>query len=451
MTEFFRDPEVFASLREQVLPELIASARTHGRELRIWSAGCATGEEPYSLAIALCEALGDELAQFSVRIFATDVDAQAIAFARRGIYPPSALLGIPSALKERYFLATEGGWVVAPTLRSLVIFGDHDLGQRAPFPDMDLVLCRNVLIYFTTDLQTRALQLCAYALRDGGYLVLGQAEAVAPLAELFEPMEGKVKIFRRHGERILVPPRRPRSLMSLAPLSEEWLAAQPERQPGPRALALVPSRAQGLPVAGASPNTLEVQLRTGTTRERLGTLLLSLSSGVVVIDRQYDVQVINSAACQLLGIYRPAIGNDLLHLVERVPIEPLRSALDAALRLAPSQSAQQPAQTITLPTTDSEPHATVQITLYPVAASLSSPAIGGATGDTAASTMQSPPAVEAAILLVSAGAPLSSSVSPTTTAPGLERRSNHPPQHSVVRLSPAKPPVYARWRQRIER
>jgi len=418
VTEFFRDPEVFTALREHVLPELITSAR--GRELRIWSAGCATGEEPYSLAITLCEALGDELAQFSVRIFATDVDAQAIAFARRGIYPPSALLGMPSALKERYFLATEGGFAVAPKLRSLVIFGDHDLGQRAPFPDMDLVLCRNVLIYFTTDLQTRALQLFAYALRDGGYLVLGQAEAVTPLADLFAPMEGNLKIFRRHGERILVPPRRPRSLMPLAPLSQEWLTAQPERQAEPRALTLVPSRAQGRSVAGPPLDAPEAWPRLGTSRERLGTLLLSLSTGVVVIDRQYDVHIINSAACQLLGVYRPAIGNDLLHLVERVPIEPLRSALDAAFRprLETSQSVQLLPQTVTLPTTEGASRATIQITVYPAAAPLSSPAVGGAAGVTTASAAQSPPAVEAVLLLVSTGPLLSSVASQTTITPG---------------------------------
>ncbi len=420
VTEFFRDPEVFTALREQVLPDLIADARTRGQELRIWSAGCATGEEPYSLAIALCETLGDELAQFSVRIFATDVDEQAIAFARRGIYPPSALLGIPSGLKERYFLATEGGFAVAPKLRSLVIFGDHDLGQRAPFPDMDLVLCRNVLIYFTTELQIRALQLFAYALRDGGYLVLGQAEAITPLADLFAPMEGKLKIFRRHGERILVPPRRPRSLMPLAPLSQAWLGAQPERQPEPRALTLVPSRAQGRSVVGPPLDAPEAWPRLGTSRERLGTLLLSLSTGVVVIDRQYDVHIINSAACQLLGVYRPAVGNDLLHLVERVPIELLRSALDAAFRplLETSQSVQLLPQTVALPTTEGASRATIQITVYPAAAPLSSPAVGGAAGDTTASAAQSPPAVEAVLLLVSTGPLLSSVASPTTITPG---------------------------------
>ena len=185
VTEFFRDPELFDVLRERVLPDLIAQARARDNELRIWSAGCATGEEAYSLAILVAEALGDELEQFQVRIFATDLDDEAVAFARRGIYPARRSPVCPRRSSPAISSQLDGDYEVTKQLRGLVIFGQHDLGQRPPFPRIDLVLCRNVLIYFTPELQARALQLFAFALRDGGYLALGKAETARPLERLF--------------------------------------------------------------------------------------------------------------------------------------------------------------------------------------------------------------------------------------------------------------------------
>ncbi|HEV7216536.1 MAG TPA: chemotaxis protein CheB, partial [Chloroflexota bacterium] len=146
VTEFFRDGDLFSHLRDVLLPELIATARQQGRGLRCWSAGCATGEEPYSLAILIADLLGDALEQANVRIFATDLDAEAVAFARRGAYPESALAGLPPDLVARHFTHQGDAYVIKKRVRSLIIFGQQDLGLRAPFPDIDLVLCRNVLI-----------------------------------------------------------------------------------------------------------------------------------------------------------------------------------------------------------------------------------------------------------------------------------------------------------------
>ncbi|MGN6699128.1 MAG: CheR family methyltransferase, partial [Thermomicrobiales bacterium] len=123
----------------------------------------------------------------TVRIFATDLDEEAIAFARRGVYALSALTSMPEELIARYFTQLDGSFEIKKRVRSLVVFGQHDLAQRAPFPRIDLVLCRNVLIYFTPELQRRTLQLFAYSLRDSGYLVLGKAETNAPLAEYLRP------------------------------------------------------------------------------------------------------------------------------------------------------------------------------------------------------------------------------------------------------------------------
>ena len=323
VTEFFRDPKLFAALRDEVLPELIADKRTEkmGNELRIWSAGCATGEEAYSLAILVAEALGEQLTQFTIHIFATDLDEEAVAFARRGVYPAVALANVPEELRSRYFTRLDGSYEVTPQLRRLVIFGQHDLGQRAPFPHIDLVLCRNVLIYFTPELQQRALHLFAFALRSGGYLALGKAETVRPLETYFAPAHEHLKLYRRQGDRVM-PPIARRTVGGLQ------LRTHQTHQPKPHV---------------AVEQTMEHSIRNGATSfrsigERLGNLILESAVGVVVVDRQYDIQIINSAAIRLLGIFTAAIGKDLIHLLETVPATSLRAAIDAAFQLPTSRN-----------------------------------------------------------------------------------------------------------------
>ena len=314
VTDFFRDADLFSNLREQVLPRLIDEARQRGNELRLWSAGCATGEEAYSLAILVSELLGQELEQFAVRVFATDLDAEAVAFARRGIYPGSALKDVPPALRDRYFSPLESAWEVRKQLRGMVIFGHHDLGQRAPFPRIDLVLCRNVLIYFTPELQRRSLQLFAFALREGGFLVLGKAETSSPLPEHFTLVHPRLKVFRRHGERVLIPPSR---IHAVAPNPSTASASANRLVLGSveRDLARAHARQIGAPSGS----------------ERAEEVLLDLPFGVVVVDRTYDMQIINAAARRMLGIHGPALGEDVIHLAHRALREPLRDAVDAVL------------------------------------------------------------------------------------------------------------------------
>jgi two-component system CheB/CheR fusion protein len=218
VTEFFRDAELFSYLRDHVLPELIAEARNHDNELRFWSAGCATGEEAYSLAILVSDLLGEDLDRFNVRIFATDLDNDAVTFARRGIYPASTLANVPQDMVDRYFTRVNGEFEIRKQVRALTVFGQHDLGQRAPFPRIDVALCRNVLIYFTTELQKRALQLFAFSLRDNGFLVLGKAETTSPLGEYFALEHPQLKIYRRQGDRILIPLARIRDTAPILPI-----------------------------------------------------------------------------------------------------------------------------------------------------------------------------------------------------------------------------------------
>jgi two-component system, chemotaxis family, CheB/CheR fusion protein len=311
VTEFFRDRDLFEHLRDSVIPTLISEARERDNELRIWSAGCATGEEAYSLAMLVADALGDELESFHVRIFATDVDADAIAFARRGVYPEASVAALPAELVERHFVAGPDGYEVRKAIRGITVFGQHDLGSRAPFPRVDLALCRNVLIYFTTELQRRALQLFAFALRDGGFLVLGKAESTTPLADYFVLAHPRLKVYRRQGERVLIPPTRIRDLPPIA------APARSGRRAGWIDSTLARSRDAGRPSSAA---------------EKAENLLLRLPIGVVVVDGKYDIQSINGQARRLLAIHGAAIGNDLVHLVPAAASEPCRNVIDGTFR-----------------------------------------------------------------------------------------------------------------------
>jgi len=316
VTEFFRDPDLFEHLRNDVVPEVIQQARKRGNEIRIWSAGCATGEEAYTLAILISEALGGALDHFNVRIFATDADADAVAFARRGIYPASALEHVPEDLLARYFTKDDDSYQIKKIVRTLTVFGQHDLGGRAPFPNIDILLCRNVLIYFTPELQRRTLLMFAYSLRMGGYLVMGKAETPSLIGDLFAPLDKHFKVFGRVGDRVMMPPSRP-----------------PEPPPpAPPALrhATGTLRTTGLTLPRGQP---EVQ-RVRATAERF---LLRLPIGIVVVDRRYDIQMINSAARLYLSIHSAAIGEDLIHIAQGIPQQRLRTAVDTAFRTgAPS-------------------------------------------------------------------------------------------------------------------
>jgi two-component system CheB/CheR fusion protein len=406
VTEFLRDPAVYAFLRERILPDLLAHARSRGApyELRIWSAGCSTGEEPYSVAILLAELLGPDALQYTMRIFATDVDADAVAFARRGRYSTAALASVSQGLRARYFTPIEGGFEIVKAIRGMVIFGEHDLGQRAPFPRMDLVLCRNVLIYFTEELQRRVLQLFAFSLLDGGYLVLGNAESAGALSSYFGQVHPHFKVYRRQGERALVPPL-PLGGRRRGAAAESPLLGEPV--PSRAALRLLPHSpppAEGSPSlqehgATAAGELLDYGPRVHTPRERFAEQILGLPMGVVVVDRNYDVLTINSAAYTLLDIYRPAIGKDFLHLAERVPTKPLRAAIDQLFAVPTLPSGSDAGSMVSLQL-ELEPRAPIeppneqhqqrlQITGYPYARTMVAPS-GNAV-----------PAVEAVVLFFS--------------------------------------------------
>jgi two-component system CheB/CheR fusion protein len=304
VTEFFRDPKLFDYLRVSVLPELLAEARRERRELRIWSAGCSTGEEAYSLAIIVAEALGEAQPWPEIRIFGTDIDRDAISFARRGIYPPSAVKSLPAGTRDRYFEKEEGSYEVGKRLRALMVFGEHDLGERAPFPRIDLLLCRNVLIYFTAPMQRIALETFAFSLRPGGRLVLGTSETVAALPEPFEEEQARLRVYRRLPGSYAIPPMRP--------------------------AVLRPRRAQETQLDTAIRGTHRDVRRMAESSAAADDVLLNLTVGIVVVDPRYYILRINSAARQMLGIHGTAFDQDFVHLAEVLPPSAIRAAIDAA-------------------------------------------------------------------------------------------------------------------------
>lgn len=309
VTDFMRDPELFDMLRDRIIPDLIATSRErrrgqNGYELRFWSAGCATGEEAYSLAILVLEALGEQLSSFAVKIFATDLDGDAIAFARHGIYPAGALAHVPEDLAARYFTRSSRGYEVKKLVRSIVVFGEHDLGRRAPFPRIDMVLCRNVLIYFTRELQQRALQLFAFSLREGGYLVLGSTETVSPAPNFFAPELAKLKIYRRHGKER---PTGPFHVQGYPPTSAFGASsgfsaqAMPSIPRGERHLQGRNERRSEVEAARELWQAQQESLQARTFKENL---LLNMPIGVVVVDRRYTLTRLTARPAVCLAFIR---------------------------------------------------------------------------------------------------------------------------------------------------
>jgi two-component system CheB/CheR fusion protein len=197
VTSFFRDEETWAYLRTSVIPEVLDAKRD--RPIRVWSAGCASGEEPFSVAILLAEALGlDDLGR-RVKIYATDVDDEALSEARRAEFSERAVRALPPALLEAYFEPTGQRYTIAKELRRAVIFGRHNLAADAPISKLDLLLCRNTLMYFSAPLQTYILDGFHFALNPSGYLVLGKSEVMLTRTDRFLPVDLRRRVFRADG------------------------------------------------------------------------------------------------------------------------------------------------------------------------------------------------------------------------------------------------------------
>ena len=204
VTDFFRDPESWQLLERSVLPSLLAQRKVDEQPFRVWTPGCSTGEESYSIAMLLQELLGHTAAE-SVQVFGTDIDHDALAVARKGVYPEAIAATVPAHRLARFFDRRDGRYAVRKSLRDAVMFAPQNLVRDTPFSRLDLVLCRNLLMYFDPALQQRVLQLFHFALQPGGLLWLGKAESLALHSDLFEPVSRDIRLFRRVGGRSNLP------------------------------------------------------------------------------------------------------------------------------------------------------------------------------------------------------------------------------------------------------
>ena len=196
VTRFFRDTEMFNVLESQVIPRLIANFE-EDRPLRIWVAGCATGEEPYSIAILFHELLQAAGKPFNVKIFATDVHQASIKAASAGVYTEDALQGVSEKRRQRYFTEFKNGFLVNQEIRKVVSFATHNIITDAPFTKMDFISCRNLLIYFQSNIQKKVISIFHFSLRTGGILTLGSSETVGDLAGEFEEVNSRHRIYRK--------------------------------------------------------------------------------------------------------------------------------------------------------------------------------------------------------------------------------------------------------------
>ena len=196
VTSFFRDPEVFAFLKENVLPELIGRS-PDGATIRVWIPGCSTGEEAFSVAILILECLEENNLNRQLQIFATDIDARAIEKARQGAYPQNIAVDIEEQRLKRFFKLEGDMYHVKSEIREPIVFAEQNLLRDPPFSNLDLLVCRNLLIYLKPEAQNKLMPLFHYTLKKEGILFLGTSESVGRFPELFQPVAKSVSIFQK--------------------------------------------------------------------------------------------------------------------------------------------------------------------------------------------------------------------------------------------------------------
>lgn len=300
VTRFFRDPECFQALRKQVLAKLPLK-RSLDDPIRIWVAGCSTGEEVYSIAILLLEELGDRANRFKIQIFGTDIQEHAVERARAGIYTDAAVEGVSPARLKRFFIKTETGYQIQKSIRDICVFARHDLAKDPPFSRLDLVSCRNVLIYFGPALQKRALSLFQYALKPGGFLFLGTAESISEYSDTFTVEDRKHRIFVRK--------------LAAAPMTEFHMGA--ERSPGPEF---------------ATPRITAPGVAVDFRKEAETALLGHYVPPALVVDSDMHIRHIQGDTSPYMALATGAPSFHLLKMVRPELMVDLRTAIDEARR-----------------------------------------------------------------------------------------------------------------------
>ncbi len=304
VTRFFRDPDIFETLTQNVFPALFASRRKD--PLRIWVPACSTGQEVYSLAMAVTEF--SEQSRGGARglqIFATDLSASRIDTARAGLYPESLAQEVGPERLRRFFVEEEGGYRICKELRGQIVFARHNLLSDPPFARMDLISCRNVLIYLEPAIQKRLLTLLHYALKPGGFLLLGTSESVGTAPELFQALDKKRKIYTKKagvGSRLVLP------------------VVTPRRLPGP-ALSDPPPRPDG-----------RASLGLNAQREADRVTVKRFAPPGVLINADGDILQFRGSTSPYLEPPSHKASFNVLHMAHADVLMPLRTALAKAMK-----------------------------------------------------------------------------------------------------------------------
>ena len=299
VTSFFRDPKAFELLAKEVIPDLV-HRQPSDRPLRIWVAGCSTGEETYSLAMLFLEEIAAAKRNIKLQVFASDVDEDAVALAREGRYPESIAADVSPVRLARFFTQEEHSYRVVPELRGVVVFTAQDVLADPPFSRLDLISCRNLLIYLRAEAQEKVLLLFHFALREGGVLFLGGSETVGSLDNRFEPISKTQRIYRQIGHR------RPGEVDF--PIG-----------PGGGARTLWPGRTHPAAVGGISARDLTQRL-----------LLESYAPASVLINRKHECLYYSGPTDRYLRVAAGEPSRDLFAMAR----EGLRDKLRAAIRQA---------------------------------------------------------------------------------------------------------------------
>ncbi len=297
VTSFFRDPDAFAALQAKVLPQIFAQKQP-GDSLRVWVAGCSTGEEAYSLAILLAEELERAALSLKVQIFATDLDEDALEFARAALYPESIAADVSAERLAKFFTAEGQGFRIKKSIRETLVVAKQDLIHDAPFSKLDLISCRNLLIYMNQVLQRKIIPLFHYTLNPGGYLLLGPAEGVGEFTRLFALVDKKWKIYQGRN-----------------------VPRQPAGFPAPLRVATAERAAGGKPAQ-------ENRLAEATNR----LLLNQYAPPCVIINEQYEIVHFHGRTSQYLEPPTGAPSVSVLKMARDWLRIDLRSAIHKAFK-----------------------------------------------------------------------------------------------------------------------
>jgi two-component system CheB/CheR fusion protein len=306
VTNFFRDPEAFAALEEKVIPRLF-DGKPVGSAVRVWCTGCSTGEEAYSMAILLQERLELLKASYKVQVFATDIDSRAIAVARAGVYPTSIADHVTPERLARFFTLEPDGsaYRIHKAIRDLLVFSEQDVIKDPPFSKLDLISCRNLLIYLGADLQKKLISLFHYALQPGGLLFLGSSESAGEQGDLFAVLERKAKIYQR---------------------KEDFRGAQ-RAALGRFLPPLMDKNMSPTPTTEKAPHLAPLSLRELTEQ----TLLQQLALVAALVNSQGDMLYLHGRA----GMYlEPAPGEASINNILKMAREGLRRDLTVCLHKA---------------------------------------------------------------------------------------------------------------------